>query len=299
MKLSFKSPLLIILFFSLNVLFLASCQKENSQTGSDEEQEQEASRVSGEADAEAEIVFNGLFDDAMGVNDEVGIGGTGVFGRINACPTVTVIRQNAPNLFPATVILDFGAAGCVAPDGHFRKGKVIIVYTNRLLIPGATATTTFDGFYIDSIKVEGIHKIHNTGTGTVTSPILRQFTVDVDSAKLTKPSGNFVEWKSHKVITQIEGLGTNVPIDDIFKIEGFSSGRVRRGALLVRWESNIREPLIKRFFCRWISKGIVRTIRVAAAANSPWIAELNFGAGTCDNQAVLTINGIPHQITLP
>ncbi len=33
--------------------------------------------------------FNGIFDDAFGVNDEVGIAGTGIFGRVTACPDVT------------------------------------------------------------------------------------------------------------------------------------------------------------------------------------------------------------------
>ena len=59
------------------------------------------------------------------------------------------------------------------------------------------------------------------------------------------------------------------------------------------------EPLFKRFNCRWIVKGRVRTIRANTNTNSPWVAVLDFGAGNCDNQAVITINGVSHQITLP
>lgn len=300
MKLSFKSAALATLFFSLSVLLVTSCQKENSQNGTADEQEQAASKASSEADAEAEVIFNGVFDDAMGVNDEVGIGGTGVFGRINACPTVIIVRTTA-NAFPVRVTLDFGVAGCTGPDGHFRKGKVITTYTGRLLVPGAMATTTFDGFYVDSVKVEGEHKITNVSTPYTppAPPVDRKFKVEVINGKLTKPSGNFVEWNSVKYIIQVEGLGTVVPLDDIFKIEGNSRGRVKRGALLVLWESNIIEPLFKRFTCRWIVRGKVKTVRVAAAVTSPWIAILDFGNGNCDNQAVVTINGIPHQITLP
>ncbi len=160
----------------------------------------------------------------------------------------------------------------------------------------ALATTTFDGFYVDTIKVEGTHKIQNTSP----SNLVRQFTVDVINAKLTKPSGNFVEWNNHKVITQLEGLNTPfVPLDDIFKIEGSASGRVQRGRLIVAWESNIIEPLFKRFNCRWIVKGKVRMIRSNSNANSPWTALLDFGNGDCNNRAVITINGIIHEITLP
>lgn len=297
-----KSWFYLIQLVTLAFFFLLiniSCQKENSQNGSDEQQQIEASRVSSESDSEAEIVFNGLFDDAIGVNDEVGIGGTGIFGRIAVCPEVTIIRLNSPAPFPLKIILDFGVNGCVGNDGHLRKGKIITVYTNRLLVPGAMATTEFDGFYFDSTKVEGRHKITNTSPAIPAQPLTRQFTVDVERAKLTRPGGNYTEWNSHKVITQFEGLGTIVPFDDIFKVEGTASGKVKRGALIVLWESVIIEPLFKRFNCRWIVKGRVKIVRVNTPGTGPWVALLDFGAGNCDNQAVITINGIPHQITLP
>jgi hypothetical protein len=301
MKLSFKPTILVLLFFSLSTAFLTSCQKESSQNGTADEQEQEASRISGEADAEADVVFNNSFDDAMGVNEEVAIGGTGIFSNTNSCPVVTIVRVNAPNAFPVRVIMDFGINGCVAPDGHFRKGKVIITYSNRILIPGATAITEFDNFYFDSTKVEGTHKITNTSTPVVTPapPVDRKFKVEVINGKLTRPTGNFVEWNSTKFINQVEGLGTSIPVDDIFRIEGTARGKVKRGPLLVLWESNIVEPLVKRFNCRWIVRGKIRTVRANIGTNSPWIAVLDFGNGNCDNLAIVTINGIPHQITLP
>lgn len=250
--------------------------------------------ASSEADGEAELVFNGVFDDAVGVNDEVGMAGVGVFGRVTACHTVTVTHLNPPDVFPVKIVVDFGTTGCLGVDGHVRKGKIITEYSNRLLVPGARATTIFDGFYVDSIKVEGKHVILNSSANTAS----REFTVDVTDAKLTKPSGNFTEWRSHKVITQIEGLTSLTPLDDIFKTVGTASGHVKRGALLVSWESSTTEPLIKKFNCRWIVKGRIRTIRTNNTVNSPWVAVLDFGTGDCDNKATITINGVSHQITL-
>jgi hypothetical protein len=289
---------LLVSGLCLSLLLVTSCQKERSQNGTNEEQETQASLVSGESDGDAEIIFNNFFDDAIGVNDEVGIGGTGVFGRIMTCPTVTVVHTTA-NQFPIEITMDYGQGGCVGNDGHFRKGKVITVYTGRLLAPGAIATTRFDGFYFDSTHVEGTHKITNTSPPIGTQPLARQFTVDISDAKLTQPSGNYTEWNSHRMINQIEGLGTALPGDDIFRIEGTARGKVKRGTLIVVWESSIVEPLIKRFNCHWIVKGRIRTIRANNTATSPWVAVLDFGTGTCDNQATLVINGISHQITLP
>lgn len=286
------------IFLTFSILFITSCTKENSSAS--DQQEIEASAVSSESDGQAEIIFNNVFDDAMGVNEEVGLGGTGVFGRINSCPTVTLTRLNPPNPFPVRVVLDFGT-GCVGNDGHFRKGKVITEYTKRLIEPAAIATTTFDGFYFDSVKVEGTHRITNTSTAVSgnTTPN-RSFRVEVINGKLTRPNTDYVEWNSTKTITQIEGLTTAIPLDDIFRVEGSARGKTKRGPLLTLWESTIIEPLIKRFNCHWIVKGKVRTVRVAAAVNSPWVAVLDFGNGICDNIAWVTINnGTPRQITLP
>lgn len=300
MKLRFISAATLATGFLFSSLFLASCQKEQSQSAQDA-QEVEASRVSGESESEAETFFNGVFDDAMGVNDEVALGGTGVFGRLNVCPTVTVTRLNPPDLFPVRVEMDFGANGCIGPDGHFRKGKVITVYTKRLIIPGAVAETSFEGFYVDSVHVEGAHRIANISTVVTpgTAPVDRKFRVVITNGKLTKPNGNYVSWNSEKTISQVEGLSTIIPMDDIFKIEGGSRGQVKRGNLLVGFNSNITDPLMKRFNCRWIAKGVVKTTRVNASTTNPWTATLNFGNGSCDNLAVLTINGVSYQITLP
>jgi len=307
MKLNFSLIKLTFSLFLFSLLVVVSCQKEQSRNGTASEQEEQASMVSSQADAEAELVFNNVFDDAIGVSDEVGMAGTGIFGRIastsvsdginmqrlTACFNVSI--SHATNaVFPIRVVIDFGTSGCVGPDGHVRKGKIINEYTNRLLYPGAVATTTFEGFYVDSIKVEGTHKITNTGTSNS-----RQFTVDISNARLSKPSGNYTEWNSHKVITQIEGLGTTAyPKDDIFNIEGSAHGKVKKDALLVAWESGTIEPLIKKFTCPWIVKGQIKTVRVNTSSTDKWVAVLDFGAGDCDNKATITINGIAHNITL-
>lgn len=298
MKSRFSPFQLAIIVISFTLFAVVSCKKETSQSGTDNDQEIFASKASGESDAQSEIVFNEVFDDVMGVNDDVGMFGTGVFGRLTACPTVTVIQLTA-NLFPKKVILDFGASGCVGNDGHFRKGKIITEYTNRLTVPGAMATTTFDGFYYDSIKVEGVHKTTNISGNVTTTPIVRKFEIKVENGKLSVPSGNYVQWNSTKIITQFEGgMTANDPRDDAFKVEGYANGTARRGNLIVAWQSTITEPLWKRFNCRWITKGKVKTVR-GSNTNSPWVAILDFGTGNCDNQATLTINGVVHQITLP
>ncbi len=300
-----QTPIFILLS---SLFFLISCSRETSNSGTDA-QEEEVSKVSAEADAEAESVFNEFFDDAMGVNNDVGISGSGIFyGRPDSltpmprCFTVTITHPNN-TAFPARVVIDFGSIGCPGPDGRVRKGKIIIEYTNRLTIPGAVATTSFDQFFVDAIKVEGVHKISNISPPTVPpTPQPRIYKVEVINGKLTRPNSDFLQWNSTRTLTQIDGFNSpDFPKDDVFKIEGNGHGKIKKGNLLVLWESVITEPLIRRMTCRWIVRGRVRSIRanLPNPSTNPWVAILDFGTGNCDNQATMTINGITRQITLP
>jgi hypothetical protein len=309
MKLSFTLPQLFATAFIFSLLTIGSCSKEKS-SGSDQEQE-DVSFTSIESDSQGEMAFNEVFDDAMGVNNDVGMAGTGVFGRgestdgynrldsLPSCATVTIVHLSTSTFFPVRITIDFGITGCIKPsDGHVRKGKIIIDYGNRLTVAGAVATTTFDNFYIDDTKIEGTVTITNTSTPNNTPPS-RQFTIDVTNGRLSTPDGNYVEWNSHKTITQTQGLSTPLyPRDDVFKIEGSANGRAQKGSLLVAWQSTITNPLVKSFECRWIVQGTVKVVRASSNVNTSWTGYLDYGNGNCDNEATATINGVTHQITL-
>jgi len=288
-------------------LFVVSCKKESSSTGTPAEKAEFASAAS-ESDAEAELVFDDVFDNVMGVNNEVAIGGTGVFGSANnsqgsgsgeyinganqldtsTCFTVTFVQLATPNRFPLQVTIDFGA-GCTDRRGITHKGKIIITYSGPLFIPGNSATTTFDGYYVNDIHVEGTHKVSNQSTQDK-----KVFKIVVSGAKLSKPNGNFSQWNSEKVLAQVEGLGTPfMPLDDVFTVSGGASGSVKRGDKFFQWATIIKEPLVKKFICRWISKGVI----VLRKSDQP-VAELDYGTGQCDNKAVLTVNGQTIEITL-
>jgi hypothetical protein len=303
--LSNPSRLLTAIIVS-TALIIFSCKKETSDTLSPQDEEQ-ANITASESDAEAEGVFNGVFDDIIGVNNDVGISGTGIFGRSGSLGSLSSIDARVDNVnlqpsclhvttsgttFPLTITLDFGS-GCTASDGHFRKGKIIITYSNRLLKPGAMATAKFEDYYIDSIHIENstTHTITNTGTTDAW-----QFTIDIH-AKLSKTNGNYSEWISHRVITRIERNLTSV-LDDIYKITGSASGKVKRNDVIVAWKAEIINYLIKRFSCHWISAGKVRIVRENLSANSQWAGSLDYGPGNCDKIATLTVGNRTIQITL-
>lgn len=295
----------------LSALFIISCKKETSDSNLSSQDEEEVATLSSQTEAENELIFNDIFDNVMGVSPEVGLGGVGVFGRTSTslqngretgldsvphCVTLTVTRLNAPEPFPVKIQIDFGS-GCLGKDGRTRYGKIITTYTGRLTVAGKSATTVLEGFKIDSFSVEGSLQITNS---TAAGSSQRQFTIAITDAKVSKPNNNYSQWASQRAITQVEGNGTpDLPLDDIFSIEGSARGKVKRGNELYAWHSEIEEPLRKRFGCRWISKGVLKVWRETLSSNSQWAAALDYGEGTCDFWAKLTVNGTTREIRLP
>lgn len=282
------------------IVLLVGCKKNADEQGALDEQ---SIVMTSEADAEADILYNEVFDNVMGVDGEVGLGaGIGVFktssgeaeplllGRTDSsgqrCFTVTVTPQQS-NSFPRTIVIDFGA-GCLGRDGRLRKGKISTVYTGRMVMPGSKATTTFDNHFVDSIKVEGTHSVENVSTSNQ-----RSFNLKVVNGKLSKPSGDYTLHNKNKTWLQTEGNGTPLfPVDDVFSITGNSSGTVKRGTATNTWTSDILQAVIRKFTCRWPVSGQVQTTRNSRTGL------LDYGNGACDNKATLTINGVVHHITL-
>lgn len=284
------------------IFFFTACQKDISSTANTSSDDTET-QLAMEDDAQADMMYDDVFTTVMGTDDEVGIGnGIGIFGRTsgttetgrvdgtdsagNHCFTVTRVPA-APGIFPKTVTIDFGT-GCTGPDGRTRRGKIVTVYTGQLIVPGSEATTTFENYYVDSIHVEGRHKIKNNSTSAV-----RIFTRTVINGKLTRPSGNYIKWDATHTLTQTAGLGTPVfPLDDEFDITGGATGEHYRNGTTHTWSRLILQPLHKKFTCNWITSGIVK---ISLDGNE---ARLNFGNGNCDDQAELVIGSHHYTITL-
>lgn len=296
--------LAIVCLAFLGMLSVTSCKKSTEEVV--DPTEVENSNIAGLEDAETDAVYNGVFDDVMGADDEVGMSGTGFLtgresgsetGRVDtiggfSCLTVTKERLNPPALFPVKITYDFGA-GCIGRNGQFRKGKIVTIYTGRLVVPGNLATTTFVNYQVDSFKIEGTHIIKNTSS--LTQP---QFEVILNNGKITNVNnGKFKTREAIHQITQVLGQGSPFfPQDDVFEIKGAAQGTTNRTGTLIRWARTIllSEPVIKKNSCHWLVKGKVKIERTG----NP-VAILDYGNGNCDNQATVLVNGQIRNITLP
>jgi hypothetical protein len=262
--------------------FFVSCQKQAT-----------------EPDPELETTFNlsedqaiseSIDDDANAVFFEVSVNsglyranGTVETTNILSCATVTVTPQNT---FPKTIVIDFGAGGCVSADGVARKGKINITLSDYLHNPGSTAVMTFDNYYAAGFKVEGTITWTNTSTPNGIS-----WTTQITNGRVVEPLGGYY-WTHEGTKNVIQTAGANTPLnllDDVYSVTGNHTitnpaGKTRTVTIL--------EALEKKTTCHNVTKGKMKIQGVNH------FAILDYGDGTCDNIATITIDGNPPRTIL-
>lgn len=215
-----------------------------------------------------------------------------------SCRTVTY--NPSRSVFPHLNTIDFGS-GCTGKDGITRSGKKLVtVYADWKTATAGTliSETTFEDFYVDSVNVSGNSKIYidsSAASGMLGLKIITDKT-------LTDSKGNTSTFISTNYWTQTAGNATTTKTDNVYQITGSASGsEVLDGATMLTWTSTIdpANPVIKMGDCVYRSKGDLQ-IQLNVEGKSTFNERLDYGNGTCDNDATLAINGgTPQQVTLP
>lgn len=271
-----RSLLLIVVSTSL---LLTSCEKDKNPIANQEDAIK-LTIASGASQSLYDDVFDVILQD--GENNNVAGRGENV-ERVASCATVTVSPMD-PGVFPKTMTIDFGA-GCTSPNGITRKGKLIATLSGPIRTSGTSIAVTFDNYFVNNYKLEGAYTItNNGGTGL-------NFTTQLTNGKLTYPDGT--TWYTHSgthTLNQTAGAGTLTFADDVYAVSGNGTTMSSAGNTLT---VNITSPLVKKGDCRNISSG-VETFTYNNLSGT-----LNFGDGTCDNLATLTVGIFSQVIILP
>lgn len=199
-------------------------------------------------------------------------GGT---SNIIPCATITITPLVG---FPKTIVIDFGTS-CTF-RGITRSGKINIVLSDSVRRSGSTAVMTFDNYFVNGYKKEG--KITWTNTST---PGTKSWSRLVENGKITAPDGRYWLHSGIRYVTQTAGVLTpNNLLDDVYSITGNhtvtnSAGRTR--------DCTVLEALQKKFICSNIDKGKLKV------QGPNHYAIIDFGDGTCDNLATISIDGRP------
>ncbi len=263
----------------LTPLIFVACKK---NTDNPDNNQAEAVKLS-VGSTVSKAAYDDVFDLILQDGENNNLGGRSSSQRTSSCATIT-IDPATPGVFPKTMTIDFGA-GCTGPYGIVRKGKVIAVLSNRIHLAGTTIAVTFDNYYVNNYKVEGNFSVtNNGGTGL-------NFTTQTTNGKLTYPDGTtYFNYNGTHTFTQTAGSGTPTFIDDSFTITGNSVTTSSVGNSLT---VSISTPLVKNSSCHNVSAGVQQFTYNSISGS------LNYGDGTCDNLALITIGAFSQIISLP
>jgi len=193
------------------------------------------------------------------------------------CDTIFFSFNNPPDTFPLTITVDYGTTNCQGWDGKYRRGKVIVVLTGRYREQGTVINITPQDYYVNDHKIEGQKKITNMGLNSNGNIY---FNIE-ENLKITRPDGKVITWQSKRTREWIAGSSTLAPWDDEYLISGTGEGVNKDG---IHFTMNITKPIHIKLNCPWPVEGAIEIQPDGYKKRT-----LDFGSGTCDNEATLTI----------
>jgi hypothetical protein len=186
------------------------------------------------------------------------------------------------------ITIDF-QTGCTDSRGNIRKGKILIAYSGRRFRPGSTIVTTFDGYSINGVAMEGKHILTNTADSQESDP---RFTLNLIDGKLTWPDGTTALRETQHVR---EWVRTTGGLQDQWLVTGTATGTNRK---LDTYSMTITKQLVYDKVCMVThAKFMPAEGKEELVVNSKKI-DLDFGNGSCDQKVDISINGKSTRVDL-
>ncbi len=197
------------------------------------------------------------------------------------CASITVSPNGDGS---GNVLVDFGD-GCTLNNGALVSGQVVLNYT-IVQNESRTITYVYDNFTYNGNEVSGggtVNRVFENANGNPQSEVTASIAVyfPTQDVTATRDANRTREW--------VEGLGSGTWTDNVFSVTGnwdtsFSSGFTRSGEVM--------EALRREASCPHFVSGTL------AISQNNVDGVLNYGEGTCDNIAVITIGGQDFTIQL-
>ncbi|MCZ6595078.1 MAG: hypothetical protein O6943_09215 [Bacteroidetes bacterium] len=253
------------------LMLFISCSKDDSTSVTEESNAEltvEQTRLNEETDEATDAVFN-LIEIAYAENEEMAGRNSSLF---TDCVTITISSENGVTF----VTLDFGF-GCQLHNGAVVSGKIHLTY-GPVVAGTVTITYVFEEFTYNNKGIEGggtIYRERNNANGNPQSTANKAIEISFPDGLVATVTGTRVaEW--------IEGVGSGTWMDNVFLITGdreinFSSGFTHYAI--------VTEALRREATCHYFVSGVIEITRNGTSGS------LDFGDGTCDNIAILTVNG--------
>ncbi len=244
-----------------------------------------------EDNAQSEFVYSdctNIVDD--GARNETGInkGIMPYYASPAGCYSVYtnfVTNNTAPyDTTERKMTCSWGTSNCLCLDNRWRRGQIVATISGgkHYSEVGAVVTITFVGYYVNNHHIEG--------TITLTHNAANTYTISIQNGKITRPDGKYHSRTGSITRTCIANCSAVAATARSYSLTGSGSGTNINGET---YSLSITNPVIVDPACKYIAKG---TIEVTPG-NKP-TRVLDFGDGTCDDKATVTINGNTFNISL-
>ena len=268
-----------LLIISAAVFFLSGCNKKDTTT--------KYTNVSWASD---NALAEGLYGDTKDWSDKAM---SGVKLKSTAFDTVymgtCVLATLDLSVLPYKLTIDFGSTDCKCDDNIYRRGKMFVTFTGDYWTPGTVITYTFDNYFVNDNQILGTKTITNKGVNASNN---LYWTIVVAGEIIKANNGGTIYWNSNTTMEWFYGDATpTIWWDDVYHLTGSESGT---GADGKTYTVTITSPLSRRLNCKWIESGTMDI----QPQDYPLIT-VDFGDGTCDNQATATVAGVSYTITMP
>lgn len=278
------------------ILITAFACKKSSTTSSEAADEQTTITLASGATG-TESLYDDAFDVVTQSSEQSGVSTvsytTATTTRINnlasnsftalSCAQVSITPKDTTT-FPKTMIIDYGT-GCTATNGITRKGSLSVTLTGKLRNPGTTVTVTFNNYSVNGYLLAGTYSftpVAGSGGGV-------NYNITISNGSITYPSGAVYAYSATETFTQTAGIGTSTVTDDTYNISGNFSYSGNGNNIT----GTITNPLVRTADCPNITSGTISF----TYKNLNGI--LDFGSGTCDNVATMTVGRTTSDVTLP
>jgi hypothetical protein len=218
------------------------------------------------------------FDEVLSEVDDVTISGTTAKSEEVYLVENSGTRTVETTFSGDTVIHTITFTDFVNGNSQFERvknGTIVVKVLGRPFEETFWRQITFNDFTVNGNLVEGVKVIEKIGE--------YQFTISLTDGKITFTDETTYTRNFERTRTWVAGFETPFYVwDDEFEIEGTASGINRNEKV---YTHTITNPLRIKRSCRWIVQGTIEMMV------DEQLAVLDYGDGTCDRFATLTVDG--------
>ncbi|MEL6143657.1 MAG: hypothetical protein AAFU67_18810, partial [Bacteroidota bacterium] len=209
------------------------------------------------------------------------------------CPAVT-FTTDPDTFWPAILTLDYGD-GCNDEDNVGLSGRITATFNGLLIGENTQIGIAFDAFTVNNYALSGSFNVSNDG---LDGQGRQSFSSQIIGGTFSQGGVVLLNYDQEASSYQVAGQNTNFftngfegIFDDVFEETIMANGT---GVAGNPFSITTETPLVDPLNCRWdVSGRLVYTL-----STLPVPAILDFGDGTCDNDATLIIGAFSYPIEL-